>query len=163
MPMKSLGTVAGVVLPLAAAVVLSAAQAGTAAQRFSWLEGCWAGERGGTSFREIWTVASPELLIGMGTTTVAGKPTEFDYFRIERRGEPVYVAQPRGAPPTTFTLQASSPAEAPVFTNPAHDFPKRISYRRVDRSTLFAFVDSGEGSAARLEFPMKRVPCPGTR
>ena len=86
------------------------AQGETAAQRFHWLEGCWAGERGDTRFREIWTVASPELMIGMGTTSEPSKPAEFDYFRIETRdGQLVYVAQPHGVAPTAFTLLASSP------------------------------------------------------
>src|SRR5262245_53802127 len=101
-------------------------QSGTApaGKQFAWLEGCWGGERGTTRFREIWTVASPDLLLGMGVTTDGAKPAEFDYFRIEQRGEgAVYVAQPRGVPPTVFTLNAagSSPDEA-MFVNPAHDF-----------------------------------------
>src|SRR5688572_17196512 len=87
-----------------------AAQGGTVAQRFNWLEGCWAGERGDSRFREIWTVASPELMLGLGTSSEGSKPAEFEYLRIEtREGQPVYVAQPRGVPPTAFSLQAASP------------------------------------------------------
>jgi hypothetical protein len=134
-------------------------------QRFAWLEGCWAGERGTARFREVWMVASPDLLLGMGVTNEGTKPAEFEYFRIEiRAGQPAYVAQPRGVPPTVFTLNpAASSADHALFVNPAHDFPKRISYRRVDPSNLQAFVDGGENSRERVEYPMKRVPCPGPR
>lgn len=153
----------GVVLFMWSAGAIGSGQ-GTVAQRFNWLEGCWAGERGATRFREIWTVASPDLMLGLGVTTEASKPAEFDYFRIETRsGQPVYVAQPRGAPATPFVLQPSSPTDAPVFANPAHDFPKRVSYRRVDASSVLAFIDAGDTGAGRVEFPMKRVACPGPR
>jgi hypothetical protein len=141
-----------------------AAQDGTVAQRFQWLEGCWAGARRDTRFREIWTVAGPDLMLGMGTTSAGSKPAEFDYFRIETRdGRPAYVAQPGGVPPTVFSLQPSSPPDAPVFANPAHDYPKRVGYRRVNASSLLAFIDGGDGGARRVEFPMERVGCPGTR
>ena len=103
-------------------------------------------------------------MIGMGTTSERSKPAEFDYFRIEtREGQLVYVAQPHGVAPTAFTLLASSPPDAPVFANPAHDFPKRIGYRRVSASSVLAFIDGGDGSASRVEFPMKRTACPGPR
>ena len=50
-----------------------------------------------------------------------------------------YVAQPHGVAPTAFTLLASSPPEAPVFANPAHDFPEARRLppgERVERARL---------------------------
>jgi hypothetical protein len=48
---------------------------------FGWLAGCWGGERGPTAFREIWTVASPDLMVGMSghgsTAATAGGGSSF--------------------------------------------------------------------------------------
>src|SRR3954468_4120991 len=53
------------------------------ADRLSWLAGCWGGQKGGPSFRETWTVVTPDLLLGMGSTTTPSKPVEFDFLRVE--------------------------------------------------------------------------------
>ena len=152
----------------AAQVVLLAASAGAApadsvARRLGWLAGCWGGEKGTTTFREIWTVASPDLMIGLNVTTKPSKPAEFEYLRIETRaGKPTYVAQPGGAPPTAFELSAAEEAaDTAMFVNMQHDFPKRIAYERGEGSSLLAWIDAGPKGSMRVEFPMKRVPCPG--
>jgi hypothetical protein len=151
---------------LAALVVLAGgtpaqAAGGTTAERFAWLAGCWGGESGGSAFRETWTVATPDLLLATGSTVEAGKPVEFEFLRIETRaGGPAYVAQPGGAPPTAFLLSApDSTAEAAVFANMQHDFPKRIGYRRVDAKNIVAWIDGGAAGSPRMEFPMRRVGC----
>ena len=99
-----------------------------------WLAGCWGGEKGTTRFREIWTVASPDLVLGINVTTRPSKPAEFEYLRIESRdGRLALVPQPGGAPPTRFELSAAdSTADTAMFVNLQHDFPKRIAYRKVE-------------------------------
>jgi Domain of unknown function (DUF6265) len=131
---------------------------------FGWLAGCWGGERGPATFREIWTVASPDLMVGMSVSTRPGQPAEFEYLRIEKRdGRPAYVAQPGGVPPTAFDFSAdASTPDTSVFVNLTHDFPKRVAYRRVEATGLLAWIDGGEGGR-RIEFPMKRTECPGGR
>ena len=62
------------------------------------------------------------------------------------------MAQPQGNPPTAFALQSDSAADEAVFTNPAHDFPTRIGYRRVSNDALLAWI-SGEDAAKRVEYP----------
>lgn len=132
------------------------------AERFGWISGCWGGARGASTFREIWTIASPDLMLGMSVTTQPSKPAQFEYLRIETRdGRPVYVAQPGGVPPTPFEWQAtSSPPDTAVFGNPQHDFPKRVGYRRVEPNGVLAWIDGGESGAGRVEFPMQRTACP---
>ena len=48
-----------------------------------------------------------------------------------------------------------------MFVNMAHDFPKRITYKKVDAGSLLASIDAGPTGSLRVEFPMKRVACPG--
>jgi hypothetical protein len=154
---------AAATLVLCATVPTGAAPAATAAQRAGWLAGCWAGEKGTSRFREIWTVASPDLVLGINVTTSPSKPVEFEYLRIEsREGRLALVPQPGGAPPTRFELSAEDSADTVMFVNPQHDFPKRIAYRKLEGgASLLAWIDGGTDGSARMEYPMKRVACSG--
>ena len=160
-------------LVLLAAVSAAPAWAEPVGERFAFLAGCWSGSKGTTTFQEQWTRASPELMLGMSFTTnqpdggrsaaKPQKPTEFEFLRIETKaGAPTYVAQPQGAPPTPFALsETDSTADTAMFVNMAHDFPKRVAYKKVDATTLLAWIDAGPKGSLRVEFPMKRVACPG--
>jgi hypothetical protein len=150
-------------LALSAAAPSGAAPAPTAAQRVGWLAGCWSGEKGTTKFREMWTVASPDLVLGINVTTRPGKPAEFEYLRIESGdGRLALLPQPGGAPPTRFELSApDSTADTALFVNPQHDFPKRIAYGKVEGGSLLAWIDGGAEGSTRIEYPMKRAACPG--
>lgn len=158
--MKTLS--ATVLIVLATAGAATKAPAEPVGQRFAWLAGCWGGEKGSTAFREIWTVASPDLMVAHSVTTKPSKPAEFEYLRLEtREGKATYVAQPGGAPPTAFEWSAAdSTADTSVFVNMQHDFPKRVAYRKVDASSLLAWIDAGPKGSLKVEFPMKRVACP---
>ena len=149
---------------LLATVPAGAAPAETAAQRVGWLAGCWSGEKGTTRFREMWTVASPDLVLGINVTTKPGKPAEFEYLRIEARdGRLALVPQPGGAPPTRFEMSAAdSTADTAMFVNMQHDFPKRIAYRKLDGgASLLAWIDGGTEGSTRMDYPMKRAACSG--
>jgi len=162
-----------VVLALVTAAPPPTPAADTIEERFRWLAGCWAGTKGTTSFQEQWTAASPDLMLGMSFTTKqldggrsAARPqksTDFEFLRIESQaGLPTYMAQPKGAPPTPFTLsEADSGADTAMFVNMAHDFPKRVAYKKVDATALLAWIDAGPKGSLRVEFPMKRAACPG--
>ena len=157
--MKKAGVLGATVL----AATTFAAEPPAVADRFGWMAGCWAGQQGKTSFREIWTAAGPDLMVGMGVTTVPGKPTEFEYLRVQARdGRHFYVAQPGGVPPTDFEWSAeASSADTTVFANPQHDFPRRVAYKKTDATHLLAWIDGGADGDKRMEFPMERGGCPG--
>jgi hypothetical protein len=125
-----------------------------------WLAGCWAGSRGEERFHERWTAADADTLIGIAHTVKAGRLSAFEFLRIVRReGRLVYIAQPNGAPPTEFVAAAPAAAEV-VFANPAHDFPKRVGYRRPGPDALTAWIDGGPGSKGpAIEFVMTRRTC----
>jgi hypothetical protein len=155
--------VSAVAFALVAAAAVFAAPPDPVGTRFRFMIGCWGGAKGATSFQEQWTAASPDLLLGLSFTNKPSKPTEFEFLRIEARaGAATYLAQPKGAPPTPFTLsEPDSAADTAMFLNMAHDFPKRVAYKKVDATTLLAWIDAGPQGSLRVEFPMKRVACPG--
>jgi hypothetical protein len=78
--------------------------------------------------------------------TVAGDKTVFfEYLRIETRPDGVYyVAHPKARPGTDFRL-ISVKGQVATFENPAHDFPKRIIYRRNEDGSLTARIE-GDGT-----------------
>jgi len=155
---------AAAILALVVAVVSTAGararqapSAPTMTDRFGWLAGCWGGESGQTTFREIWTIASPDLMIGMSTTMAPARPASFEFLRIVRaNGAFAYVAQPGGVPPTTFPLSDLTKPDVNVFVNLQHDFPKRVGYERVGTQSLRAWIDGGEGATKRIDYPMTR-------
>lgn len=144
-----IGTMLAALLPMAQAK-------DTAMSRAGFMVGCWELQRGAMTIREVWREATPDFLIGNGTTTSGGAMREFEFTRVEsKEGAIDYVAQPNGQPPTRFALDPGSKRDEAIFVNMQHDFPKRVVYQK-SPDGLLAFIDGGAGTA-RTEFPMK--PC----
>jgi Domain of unknown function (DUF6265) len=137
---------------------IEAIQAEKPAQAFkiedlSWLSGDWETAPGRIQIDEHWTKVAGGSLIGMSRTVAGGKTVFFEFLRIETRGSEIYyVAHPRARNPgTDFRLVRLNPQEA-VFENMAHDFPKRISYRKNGDGTLTARI---EGDGTEKEKPQE--------
>jgi hypothetical protein len=111
-----------------------------------FMTGSWIGtDDDGARVEEHWTHVAGGALLATSRTVKDGKVEFFEFLRIERRadGSIVYIAQPLGKPPTEFKRVESPKGEA-VFENPAHDWPKRIRYRR-EENKLHIRVDGSEG------------------
>jgi len=124
----------------------------------SWISGDWQTSPGGRAqIEEHWTQPAGGSMLGMGRTVAGGKTAEFEFLRIEQRDDAVYyVAQPRGqCPSTDFKLTRANGQEA-VFENPAHDFPKRIIYKKTGEDSLTASIDGGEGTK-QMTFAYRRM------
>ncbi len=122
---------------------------------FAWLTGVrrMATER--VMFEERWTEPADNVLFGVSRTLRGTRVVAFEFLRIQARGDTLfYIAQPNGRPPTDFRLTRWDGTEA-VFENPAHDFPKRILYRKLEGGAVWARVDGGEGSAQAQEFTFR--------
>ncbi|MEL1265999.1 DUF6265 family protein [Pseudoxanthomonas putridarboris] len=128
------------------------AQAG----ELDWLAGHWCGMRGKTFNEETWMASRGGLLVGMHRDTRDGKATGFEFMRIARQdGQWVFLAQPDGGAAVAFPA-TSVTADSAEFSNPRHDFPRRVIYRRVDADTLHARVDDGTDTGQKLEWTWKR-------
>ena len=117
----------------------------------AWISGDWqTPAEGGAKIEERWMLPAGGTMIGMGRTVVGDKTVEFEFLRIEQRGDDVfYVANPNAnCPQTDFKLTRLTGQEV-VFENPEHDFPKRIIYRKKSDSSLVASVDAGEGTKSQ--------------
>lgn len=136
----------------AAAVLTPEASDPTA--RLGWLSGAWVGTTpSGEVTEESWLPPAGGTMVGMGRSRKGGKVMFFELLRVvAREGKLVYLAQPNGKPPTEF-VEASSGAGEIAFENKAHDWPKRISYRRVPEG-LRARVEGDPGQPVE-EWTMK--------
>ncbi|MCI0665463.1 MAG: DUF6265 family protein [Acidobacteria bacterium] len=119
----------------------------------SWISGDWETAPGRMQIDEHWSKVAGGSIIGMSRTVAGGKTVFFEFLRIESRGSEIYyVAHPRAKNPgTDFKLVRLDSQEA-VFENMAHDFPKRIIYRKNGDGTLTARI---EGDGTEKEKPQE--------
>jgi hypothetical protein len=121
------------------------------------MAGAWTAE-GRLEIEEHWMAPKGGAMVGMGRTVARGRMVAFEFLRIETKDSGTdYIASPGGKPPTRFRLVRASATEA-VFENLAHDFPKRILYRRQPDGSMLARVE-GDGTEKEkaLEFKYKRI------
>lgn len=96
-------------------------------ESLAWMAGHWSATDGGETSEELWLPPAGGMMLGVHRDA-KGDRGSFEFLRIAvQDGKVVYLAQPSGRPPTAFTLVESTKERA-VFTNPQHDFPKRILY-----------------------------------
>jgi hypothetical protein len=121
----------------------------------AWIAGTWIGGEGSLRLEERWTPPAGGAMLAVSRTLNGETMTAFEYLRIvERGGTLLYIAQPQGRPPTEFTLTKLDAGSA-RFENPAHDFPKVITYRRRPGGALEATV-AGERGAGAQTFVFRR-------
>jgi len=121
-----------------------------------WLSGAWVGTRGTsgtTAIEERWSPPLGGAMLAVSRTVRGERMVAFEYLRIvERDGGLVYIAQPNGAAPTTFTLTELGANHA-VFENPRHDSPQRIVYELSAEGGLSASIGFAKGGRPqRFEF-----------
>ena len=125
----------------------------------SFMAGCWRGEMGpGAALEESWTAANTNVMLATSRYLRNGRTTGFEFSRIHADSGTVTLRPyPGGEASDSFPMARSGPGLA-VFENLAHDFPKRIIYRRVDPRTLAIRIE-GDQDAQAQEWTMARVPC----
>jgi Domain of unknown function (DUF6265) len=146
------------------AVVIALGMAGLlqgkpAAEDVGWMSGCWALTRDGRRVMEQWTPPEGGTLMGLSRTVANGRTVEYEFLLIRSGASGLeYVAKPSGQAEAVFTATRVSATEA-IFENPAHDFPKRITYKR-DGDSLIAAIDGPmNGQPRRIEYPYAKADC----
>src|SRR5262245_1490935 len=104
--MRSMMTTVGLVMML---VTPARAQDQELTAMFAWLAGTWETTQGPRVVEELWSTPTTNAMIGMSRTVVGGRTAEFEFLRIEKRGDDLfYVPQPNGRPPVSFKLTSSA-------------------------------------------------------
>ncbi len=126
-----------------------------------WMAGCWEQVSGGRVTTESWMPPSGGMMVGGSRTVANGQARAFEHLRIMTRQEGVvYTAVPSGQTETDFLAVLVSDSMV-TFENPEHDFPQRISYRKLSADSIVARVEgpSDDGSTQGFDVPMGRVSC----
>lgn len=138
-----------------------------AMESMAWLEGCWQGNVNKRDFREVWLPYRGGIMLGVSQTVMEGKTVDYEYLRLENRSDGVYyVAAPSRKPESAFKLTGASvdkeDAHTFTFSDPAREFPQRISYRRASEGWLYAeLAGKVSGAERKVIYPMRRVDCEG--
>lgn len=139
-----------------------AAQAPNDLGRLAFMAGCWELRTPTRVTHEQWMAPLGGMMLGMSRTVVRDVAREWEALRVEAKdGVLTYLAQPGGRPATPFPASAVTDTSV-TFSNPSHDFPQRILYRRAGADSLVARIEGDQGGQAKgMNFPMKRVACGG--
>jgi len=94
-----------------------------------WLVGCW--ETPDRSAIEVWVKEQDGDLIGFSAAIDDNRIAFYEVLRITNTesGTATYTAHPIGQATTSFSATSVSEQEV-KFSNPAHDYPQEIAYKR---------------------------------
>jgi Domain of unknown function (DUF6265) len=127
----------------------------------SWMAGDWETRDATPYVEEHWTRPAGGAMLGNSRAIKGGKMVEFEFLRIEARGDGIfYMPQPSGKPPVDFKFTPRTNNEA-VFVNPGHaDHLKKIIYRKNADGTLAAHIEGEHNGKAFAKdwhyFPQKK-------
>lgn len=112
----------------------------------AWMSGDWETAPGRSQTDEHWTRPAGGSLFGVSRTVAGDRTVFFEYLRIETRPDGIYyIAHPKARTPGTDFKLVKLAGQQATFENLAHDFPKRILYRKNADGSLTARVE-GDGS-----------------
>jgi Domain of unknown function (DUF6265) len=127
-----------------------------------FMAGCWRGaSEGGAVIDEYYTPPADNLMLGVSRYTKGGRVTTYEFSTITARGDSDLVLTPRpeGQTPADFRLTKLEPGLA-VWSNPQHDYPQQISYRKLGNDSLVARIEGpGSGGTQSSEWKLGRVAC----
>lgn len=114
--------------------------------RLHWLNGSWAMKTDDGTVTEQWKPVNDSLMEGSSDFVKGDSVIPFETIRIFIRDTSFYyeakaVGQ-NNEQPVEFKLSSFSDTGF-VAENPQHDFPKRITYRLINKDSVHAFVDGG--------------------
>ena len=152
-----------VLLPivLAACAEVAGAAECSSLDSMRWLLGDWLADGPKSTWRETWTEAGPHSWEGQGIETPKAHPgrASAEDLRLVEMGEGVfYVAKvSHNDLPVAFRLVECSEGRL-VFTNPAHDFPRRLDYERQPDGALKVRVSDGADKGFTIDFVRQAPP-----
>ena len=113
-------------------VAMATSAAAAAGEPPAFLAGDWCAVSGERRFEERWTAPADGRMHALARSFRGHRLTGFEFLRIETEDDALtYLAQPGGGAPVPFRESERGEARI-VFANPAHDYPTRITYRRVE-------------------------------
>ena len=112
---------------------------------------------------ENWMAPSGRAMVGVSRTVRRDSLSGYELIVVrEVDGALAYRAHPSGQAGATFLAREATDSTV-VFSNPENDFPHHVGYRRVGADSLVAWIKGPRGGQTRrIQFPYRRVRCPGS-
>jgi CubicO group peptidase (beta-lactamase class C family) len=125
-----------------------------------WLVGCWERARPTGRIVESWTAPANGVMAGVGMSVRDTTRRVNERLRLFYRGDTlIYEASPARQSMNEFKSTKIS-ADELVFEDREHDFPQKITYRRIGADSLFARIEGDRaGRMQPIDYPFKRVAC----
>jgi hypothetical protein len=129
--------------------------------RAEWLIGTWENKTSRGSTYETWNKVSNDEFSGKSYMLKENDTVVFETIRLVREKDRLFyiptVKNQNNNLPVRFAVKTISDT-ALVFENPQHDFPKIISYTKINTDALVAEISGTKNGQERKQtFPMKRV------
>ena len=129
-------------------------------EKMSWLVGSWEQKLPDGTLVETWEKQNDSTFIG-GSYFVKGKDTIHSESVIltQKKEDLFYIPTVTGQnndEPITFKL-TSDAENTFTFENPAHDYPQKVTYKKVNDTNLLASISGKQqGKESTESYPMKR-------
>lgn len=128
-------------------------------KKMEWLAGTWEQKLPYGTLTETWTKENDSTLTGKSYFIKEAKDTiHSETIVLSQQGEDLlYIPTVKGQnndEPVTFKM-TSEAENTFTFENPAHDYPQKISYKKVSDTNLTATISGKqEGKPSEESFPM---------
>ncbi len=129
----------------------------------AFMAGCWRGPAGkGAVIEEYYTAPAENVMLGVSRYLRGDRVTGFEFTSIVREDSAIVVTpRPEGQKPVPFRVTRLA-KDSVVWENPAHDFPRLISYHLLPGDTLMARIEGpGRDGTRSEEWRMTRTRCAG--
>jgi uncharacterized protein DUF6265 len=165
---KRLAALAACTAILAMAAVSRSEPGGTSVSTLAWMAGRWRGDSDSTRLEEHWSVPAGDCMMGMFRAVRSGKVRTYEFMSLEqdaggvlmriKRFDPGLVGREERDRAIVFRLTRSSYREA-VFEDDAAESPKRLTYRRSGRDSMYVRLERLQGGEHKvMDFRFGRAP-----
>ncbi|WP_162128328.1 DUF6265 family protein [Flavobacterium phycosphaerae] len=129
-------------------------------EKMNWLIGNWENKMPEGILTESWKKENDSTFSGESYFINPKDTVHFESIRlIQKEDELIYTATVPGQnddEPVDFKLTSDTESIF-TFENPAHDYPQKITYKKVDANNLVATISGKQqGKDSQESYPMKR-------
>lgn len=131
-------------------------------EKARWFMGDWENLVNDAHFTEIWSQKNDSTLLGKSFVTVKNDTVFAEEVNLLQRNDSLfYIVNVKGQnneKPVSFHLTKAAKNEL-VFENPQHDFPTKITYKKITDDLMVATISGmkdGKQSSDEYEFKRKQ-------
>ncbi len=130
-------------------------------KKLDWIIGNWQNNSAEGIFRESWSELNDSTFKGMGSFQSGNEMVFSEDILLQRSAGNLYyivtAGEQNGSKPVTFKCTKGNPKHL-IFENPDHDFPTKITYRKIRNDSIVAEIYGNNNGTPMVQlFPMKRV------